>query len=72
VEDRGRCIELVEQARASGARRVACCEVLEVSLRTVESLGERSRPGRSATGAEERVWACAQRERETSHCGSVQ
>ena len=36
VEDRRSCIEMVEQAKASGARRQASCEVLEVSLRTVE------------------------------------
>jgi putative transposase len=36
VVDRQICIEMVEQAKASGARRRASCEVLEVSLRTVE------------------------------------
>ena len=71
MEDRGRCIELVEQARASGARRVACCEVLEVSLRTVERWEKDPDPG-DQRRAEKRVWACTQRERETSHCGSVQ
>ena len=35
--DRGRCIELVQQDRDSGEGRVASCEVLEVSIRTVES-----------------------------------
>ena len=34
--DRQNCMELVEQAKASGARRQASCEVLEVSLRTLE------------------------------------
>ena len=36
VADRQSCIEMVEQAKASGARRQASCEVLEVSLRTLE------------------------------------
>ena len=36
VADRESCIALVEQAKASGARRQASCEVLEVSLRTLE------------------------------------
>jgi len=36
VEDRRSCIEMVEQAKANGARRQASCAVLEVSLRTVE------------------------------------
>ena len=36
VEDRQSCIEMVEQAKASGARRQASCAVLEVSVRTLE------------------------------------
>ena len=36
VADRQSCIELVEQAKAGGARRQASCAVLEVSLRTLE------------------------------------
>lgn len=36
VEDRHSCMELVKQAKASGAGRHASCEVLEVSLRTLE------------------------------------
>jgi len=36
VEDRRSCMELVEQAKASGAGRRASCQVLEVSLRTLE------------------------------------
>src|SRR3990170_4092293 len=36
VEDRRSCIEMVQQAKANGARRQASCAVLEVSLRTVE------------------------------------
>ena len=36
VEDRHTCMELVKDAKASGARRAACCQVLEVSLRTLE------------------------------------
>ena len=50
VEDRGRCIELVQQARASGARRVASCEVLEVSLRTVERWEKDPDPGDQRRG----------------------
>ena len=50
MEDRGRCIDLVEQARASGARRVACCEVLEVSLRTVERWEKDPDPGDQRRG----------------------
>lgn len=36
LEDRRSCIELVKQAKTGGARRAACCQVLDVSLRTVE------------------------------------
>lgn len=36
MEDRRSCIEMVQQAKANGARRQASCAVLEVSLRTVE------------------------------------
>lgn len=36
VEDRRSCMELVKQAQASGAGRAASCQVLEVSLRTLE------------------------------------
>ena len=36
VEDRQSCIEMVQQAKTSGAGRRASCEVLEVSLRTLE------------------------------------
>jgi putative transposase len=36
VVDRRRCMELVKQAKASGAGRGASCQVLEVSLRTLE------------------------------------
>lgn len=36
MADRQSCIELVREARASGARRQESCAVLEVSLRTVE------------------------------------
>ena len=36
VEDRRSCIEMVKQAKVSGAGRAASCQVLEVSLRTLE------------------------------------
>ncbi len=36
LEDRRSCMELVKQAKASGAGRAASCEVLAVSLRTLE------------------------------------
>lgn len=36
LEDRRSCMELVKQAKASGAGRAASCEVLDVSLRTLE------------------------------------
>jgi hypothetical protein len=36
VEDRRSCMELVKEANGSGAERGACCQVLEVSLRTLE------------------------------------
>jgi putative transposase len=36
VEDRRSCMELVKQAKAGGAGRRASCEVLDVSLRTLE------------------------------------
>ena len=36
MADRQSCIEMVREARASGARRQASCAVLEVSLRTME------------------------------------
>jgi len=36
VEDRRSCIEMVKQAKVSGAGRKVSCQVLEVSLRTLE------------------------------------
>ena len=36
MEDRRSCMEMVQQAKASGAGRRASCAVLEVSLRTLE------------------------------------
>src|SRR3972149_425267 len=36
VEDRRSCMEMVQQAKASGAGRRASCAVLEVPLRTLE------------------------------------
>src|SRR3972149_11411097 len=36
VEDRRSCIEMVQQAKASGAGRAASCAVLDVSLRRLE------------------------------------
>jgi len=36
LEDRQSCIALVKQAQASGAGRAASCEVLDISLRTLE------------------------------------
>lgn len=36
VEDRRSCMELVKEANGSGAGRAVCCQVLEVSLRTLE------------------------------------
>jgi len=36
LEDRASCIELVKQAKTGGAGRAASCEVLDVSLRTLE------------------------------------
>jgi len=36
VEDRRSCMELVKQAQVAGASRAASCQVLDVSLRTVE------------------------------------
>ena len=36
VEDRHTCMELVKEAKGSGAGRGACCQMLEVSLRTLE------------------------------------
>ncbi len=36
LEDRRSCMELLQQAQASGAGRAASCAVLDVSLRTVE------------------------------------
>ena len=36
VADRQSCMELVKQAKAGGAGRAASCQVLEVSLRTLE------------------------------------
>ncbi len=36
MEERRSCMEMVQQAKASGAGRRAACEVLEVSLRTLE------------------------------------
>lgn len=56
MADRQSCVELVEQARASGAGRAASCAVLEVSLRTVErwekepEQGDQRRGPKSACG----------------------
>lgn len=36
LEDRASCIELVKQAKTGGAGRAASCEILDVSLRTLE------------------------------------
>jgi len=36
LADRRSCMELVKQAQTSGAGRAACCQVLDVSLRTLE------------------------------------
>ncbi len=36
LEDRRRCIELVEEAQKAGARRRSACEVLGLSLRTLQ------------------------------------
>jgi putative transposase len=56
VEDRQSCIEMVQQANASGARRQASCEVLEVSLRTVERWEKAPQKGDQRRGP---VTACA-------------
>ena len=67
VEDRQSCIEMVQQAKASGARRQASCAVLEVSLRTVERWEKDPGEGGSETRTGDRLCARAQRARETSH-----
>ena len=36
LEDRNQCVELVSEAALAGAGRAASCEILELSLRTVE------------------------------------
>ena len=56
VEDRQSCIEMVQQAKASGARRQASCEMLEVSLRTVERWEKAPEKGDQRRGP---VTACA-------------
>jgi putative transposase len=56
VVDRQICIEMVEQAKASGARRRASCEVLEVSLRTVERWEKEPQQGDQRRGP---VGGCA-------------
>jgi putative transposase len=56
VEDRQSCIEMVQQAKASGARRQASCAVLEVSLRTVERWEKAPEKGDQRRGP---VTACA-------------
>ena len=50
LEDRQSCIEMVEQAKASGARRQASCAVLEVSLRTLERLEKEPEQGDQRRG----------------------
>jgi putative transposase len=57
VADRRSCIEMVREAKASGARRQASCEVLEVSLRTVERWEKAPDQGDQRRGP---VTACAQ------------
>jgi len=59
VEDRQSCIEMVEQAKASGARRQASCAVLEVSLRTLERWEKAPEQRRSETWASDGVCARA-------------
>jgi len=56
VEDRQSCIEMVQQAKASGAGRRASCEVLEVSLRTLERWEKAPQQGDQRRGP---VTACA-------------
>jgi len=56
VEDRRSCMELVKQAKASGAGRRASCEVLEVSLRTLERWGKEPDQGDQRRGP---VTVCA-------------
>ena len=56
VADRRSCMEVVRQAKASGAGRRASCEVLEVSLRTLERWREPRTRGISDEG---RIRGCA-------------
>ena len=52
VADRSSCIEMVEQAKASGAGRQASCAVLEVSLRTLERWEKAPEQGDQRRGPE--------------------
>lgn len=50
VEDRRSCMDLVQQAKASGAGRAASCQVLEVSLRTLERWEQQPETGDQRRG----------------------
>ena len=72
LADRQSCIELVTQARASGAGRAASCEVLAVSLRTLERWEKQPEQGDQRRGPDTGLWPRAERKRETSHRGGFQ
>ncbi len=63
MEARARCIELVKEAVESGARRHKACEILEISVRTLQRwekgpdkgdqrAGPKSKPANSLSEAE--------------------
>jgi len=50
IGDRKQCIELVKEAEALGARRAASCDILEVSLRTLQRWEEHPERGDQRNG----------------------
>ena len=51
-------IELIEEAVAGGARRIKACEILKISLRTLQSLRKFYRQRRSKTWPDWRAEKC--------------
>lgn len=62
AKDRAECLELINEAVASGARKIKACEILEINIRTIERweqnltdrrCGPNSQPANSLTQSEQ-------------------
>ena len=71
VEDRHTCMELVKEAKGSGAGRAACCQMLEVSLRTLERWEKEPEKGDQRRGPHS-VCAHSLSAQEKRHRGGLQ